>query len=209
VEDFMRKFLDKIIQGVSPEDDDQYNDVFEEDEIYGDSGSGMGDLSDIMISGGYSPSPYGNPIPNPNQGGFSNNNNNNHQQPQQPVYPQQPPPPPVNTGSGITVSGGNNMQLAVELKIVKPEDYQDVTQIADHLINRKTVILNLEETNKETARRLLDFLSGVAYTIQGQIERVADRTFVITPSNIGISSDQLKDDIRKNTGRADGNTIIY
>jgi len=67
------------------------------------------------------------------------------------------------------------------------------------LLKGKTVILNLEETNKETARRLIDFLNGVAYAIKGQVERVADRTFVITPSNIPIDNAQLKEDIRKNT----------
>jgi len=201
----MKKFFGKIIDGVNPDEEDQYNDVFEDDEIYGDSGGSMGDLGDFMVSGGYSPSPYGNPIPNPNQAGFSQPHQ---QQPTQQIYPQQQTAPPIqnNNGAGLTVGGGNT-QFSVELKVVKPEDYQDVTQIADHLINRKTVILNLEETNKETARRLLDFLSGVAYTIQGQIERVAERTFVITPNNVPISSDQLKDDIRKNA--KNDNAMIY
>jgi len=201
----MKNLWNNLMKGVNPDDEDQYNDVFDDDEIYGDpSGGSIGDLGDFMVSSGYQPSPYGNQIQqNQNQsqqnyqgqGGYS-------QQPAQPVYT---PPQPQANSSGITVSGGSN--LSVELKVVKPEDYQDVTQIADHLINRKTVILNLEETNKETARRLLDFLNGVAYTIQGQVERVADRTFVITPSNIGITSDQLKEDVRK-AGRAD-NPALY
>ena len=201
----MKNLWNNLMKGVNPDDEDQYNDVFDDDEVYGDqSGGSIGDLGDFMVSGGYTPSPYGNPIPNQNQHQSQHQNQGGYaqQQPQQqPVYT--PPQPQAN--SGITVSGGSN--LSVELKVVKPEDYQDVTQIADHLINRKTVILNLEETNKETARRLLDFLNGVAYTIQGQVERVADRTFVITPSNIGITSDQLKEDLRK-TGKPD-NPILY
>ena len=183
------KFLDKIIKGVNPDEEEPFNDVFEDDEImYGNSDNGMNsmDMGDFMSSGGYSP--YGNQ----NQGSMNNN-----MQPQQGGY-QQPSPVPMNN-SGITVSGGHNMQLSVELKVVKPEDYNNVNEIADHLLNGKTVILNLEETNKETARRLIDFLNGVAYAIQGQVERVSERTFVITPSNIGISSDKLKEDIRKNT----------
>ena len=192
------KFLDKLIKGVNPDDEDHFGDEFEDDEIYGDQDGGIGnsgDLSDIIATGGgYSSSPYGSQTQNQQQGVYS--------QPQQQVY-QQPAPQPSGSGSGISVSGG--MQLSVELKVVKTEDYQDVTKIADYLINRKTVILNLEETNKETARRLIDFLTGVAYAIQGQIERVSERTFVITPSNIGITSDQLKEDIRKNSARADNN----
>ncbi|MCL2096585.1 MAG: cell division protein SepF [Oscillospiraceae bacterium] len=201
------KLWDKMMKGIHPDEEDQFNDIFEEDETYGDpSGGSMGDLGDFMVSGGYSPSPYGAPVqnPNPNQGGFSQPG-----QPQ-PVYPPQQQPAAQPAAGGMTVSVGGNTQTSVELKVVKPGDYQEVTQIADHLINRRTVILNLEDTNKETSRRLLDFLAGVAYTIQGQIERVADRTFVITPSNIGISADHLKDDSRAKGGstRTD-NAIIY
>ena len=53
-------------------------------------------------------------------------------------------------------------------------------------------MLNLEATNKDTARRLIDFLSGVAYSIQGQLKRVANNTFVITPNNVDVSGEQLR-----------------
>ncbi len=81
---------------------------------------------------------------------------------------------------------------SLELKVVKPDRYENVNQIADHLLNRRTVVLNLEGTNKETARRLIDFLSGVAYSIDGQLKRVANNTFVITPHNVDVSGDQLR-----------------
>ncbi len=81
---------------------------------------------------------------------------------------------------------------AVELKVVKPERYGNVKQIADHLLKKRTIVLNLESTNKETAKRLLDFLSGVAYSIDGQLKRVATNTFVITPSNVDVSGEQMR-----------------
>ncbi|MBQ9745959.1 MAG: cell division protein SepF [Clostridia bacterium] len=81
---------------------------------------------------------------------------------------------------------------AIELKVVKPERYGNVKQIADHLLNHRTVVLNLESTNKETAKRLLDFLSGVAYSIDGQLKRVATNTFVITPCNVDVSGEQMR-----------------
>ena len=81
---------------------------------------------------------------------------------------------------------------AIELKVVKPERYSNVQQIADHLLNHRTVVLNLESTNKETAKRLLDFLSGVAYSINGQLKRVATNTFVITPDNVDVSGEQMR-----------------
>ena len=64
---------------------------------------------------------------------------------------------------------GESLGGAIELKVVKPERYGNVKQIADHLLNHRTVVLNLESTNKETAKRLLDFLSGVAYSSDGQL----------------------------------------
>ncbi len=81
---------------------------------------------------------------------------------------------------------------SLELKVVKPDRFENASQIADHLLNRRTVVLNLEGTNKETARRLIDFLSGVAYSIDGQLKRVANNTFVITPNNVDVSGDQLR-----------------
>ncbi|MBQ8449188.1 MAG: cell division protein SepF [Clostridia bacterium] len=89
---------------------------------------------------------------------------------------------------------------AIELKVVKPERYGNVKQIADHLLNHRTVVLNLESTNKETAKRLLDFLSGVAYSIDGQLKRVATNTFVITPCNVDVSGEQMRATTGEDTG---------
>ena len=89
---------------------------------------------------------------------------------------------------------GGNVKLdgvALELKVVKPELYETVPQIADHLLNRRTVVLNLEATNKETARRMIDFLSGVAYAIDGRLSKVAVNTYIITPANISVSGEAL------------------
>lgn len=95
----------------------------------------------------------------------------------------------INRQSAVARDG---MGGAIELKVVKPERYGNVKQIADHLLNHRTVVLNLESTNKETAKRLLDFLSGVAYSIDGQLKRVATNTFVITPCNVDVSGEQMR-----------------
>ncbi len=97
--------------------------------------------------------------------------------------------------SGISLSG-----TALELKVVKPQHFESVPQIADHLLNKRTVVLNLENTNKETARRLIDFLSGVAYSIDGSIKKIASNAYVITPSNVDVGDAQLRD--RKNRAEA-------
>lgn len=63
--------------------------------------------------------------------------------------------------------------------------------IADHLLSKRTIVLNLEDTNSEVARRLIDFLSGVAYSIDGNLKKVADHTFVITPNNVVLSAERM------------------
>ncbi len=86
-------------------------------------------------------------------------------------------------------------QLAVVL--VKPERFENAAEIADHLKEKRTVVLNLEQTNKDIARRLVDFLSGVAYAIEGKIKKVANSTYIITPYNVDILGD-LIDELENN-----------
>ena len=71
------------------------------------------------------------------------------------------------------------------------ERFEDASAVADHLNDKRTVVLNLESTNKDVSRRLIDFLSGVAYANNGQIKRVANSTYIITPYNVDIMGDLL------------------
>ncbi len=84
-----------------------------------------------------------------------------------------------------------NATTQLQVVLVKPERFDDASAVADHLNSRRTVVLNLESTNKEVSRRLIDFLSGVAYANNGQIKRVANNTFIITPYNVDIVGDIL------------------
>ena len=105
-----------------------------------------------------------------------------YEQPEQPAYA------PMRPQNNMNISGS-----AIELKVVKPESYKNASQIADHLLNGRTVVLNLENTNKETARRLIDFLTGAAYAIGGDIKKVSNNTYVITPGDsVAVSGDQMK-----------------
>ncbi len=92
-----------------------------------------------------------------------------------------------------------NIHTTTQLQVVlvKPERYENSTEIADHLKEKRTVVLNLESTNKDAARRILDFLSGVAYTNDGQIKRVANNTYIITPYNVDLQGD-LIDELENN-----------
>jgi len=91
-----------------------------------------------------------------------------------------------------------NIRAATQLQVVlvKPERFEDASSIADHLREKRTVVLNLESTNKEIARRILDFLSGAAYSQEGKVKKVAISTYIITPYNVDILGnllDELED----------------
>lgn len=90
-----------------------------------------------------------------------------------------------------------NTTAQLQVVLVKPERFDDASSIADHLNEKRTVVLNLESTNKDVSRRLVDFLSGVAYANNGQIKRVANSTFIITPYNVDIMGDLL-DELENN-----------
>ncbi|WP_367926309.1 cell division protein SepF [uncultured Ruthenibacterium sp.] len=90
-----------------------------------------------------------------------------------------------------------NSTMQLQVVLVKPERFDDASAVADHLNAKRTVVLNLESTSKDIARRLVDFLSGVAYANNGQIKRVANSTFIITPYNVDIMGDLL-DELESN-----------
>ena len=92
-----------------------------------------------------------------------------------------------------------NINATTQLKVVlvKPERFENASEIADHLKEKRTVVINLESTNKDIARRLIDFLSGVAYAGEGKIKKVAANTYIITPYHVDIMGD-LIDELENN-----------
>ena len=84
-----------------------------------------------------------------------------------------------------------NTTTQLQVVLVKPEKFQDASAIADHLRDKRTVVLNLESANKDVARRMVDFLSGAAYAQEGKIKKVAVATYIITPYNVDIIGDLI------------------
>ena len=92
----------------------------------------------------------------------------------------------------VNISATAKLQVA----LFKPERFGEETRnIADELIKTHTVVLNLENTNKDMARRIIDFLSGVAYANRGKIKKVATSTFIIIPNNVDLTGDDLLDEL--------------
>ena len=102
---------------------------------------------------------------------------------------------PVDSRRGKVVNIHATTQLKVVL--VKPERFETASEIADHLKEKRTVVMNLESTHKDIARRLVDFLSGVAYAGEGKIKKVAANTYIITPYSVDIQGD-LIDELENN-----------
>ena len=93
-----------------------------------------------------------------------------------------------------------NINATTQLKVVlvKPDRFDSVTEIAEHLRSKHAVVLNLESTNKDVARRLVDFLSGCAYALDGKIKKIAISTYIITPYNVDFVGDNLMDELENN-----------
>ena len=110
---------------------------------------------------------------------------------QEPSY--SPEPEPRRSNKVVNIHTTTQLQVV----LVKPDRFENAAEIADHLREKRTVVLNLEQTNKDIARRLLDFLSGVAYANEGKIKKVAISTYIITPYNVDILGD-LIDELENN-----------
>lgn len=83
------------------------------------------------------------------------------------------------------------VSAAGEIKVEHPTTFEEATKIANLLMNNHTVLLNLEQTNPEIERRLVDFLSGVAFSLRGQLQVVAAHIFCITPHDVSVANGQF------------------
>lgn len=99
-------------------------------------------------------------------------------------------PRPVRPREGKVVNFGSAGAQS-QVVLVKPERFETAAEIADHLRARRPVLINLETTPKDVTRRLVDFLSGVAYALDGKVKKIAANTYIITPSNVDLVGDLM------------------
>jgi cell division inhibitor SepF len=78
----------------------------------------------------------------------------------------------------------------VRVHLVVPHTFQDAQQIADRFKDGIPVILNLQATEQELSKRLIDFTSGLTYALDGGMQRVADKVFLLTPRNVEVSAEE-------------------
>jgi len=87
--------------------------------------------------------------------------------------------------SGQIISGGNKQEVV----LFHPSNFNDTSKAADDLRNKKAVILNLENVDKAMARRVVDFLSGCSYALDGKVRKVAQSTYLFCPYNMDVVGD--------------------
>lgn len=94
----------------------------------------------------------------------------------------------------VNLSDANQLKLVV----MQPNSFDDAQDVCDHLKEKKPVVINLEYADKDTARRLIDFLSGAVYGVDGHIEKVSTSIFLLVPYNVDILN-TAKEDKNKGT----------
>lgn len=94
----------------------------------------------------------------------------------------------VPIGEGMRRGGGS-------VAVFAPRSFADVTEVADALRGRQVCIVNLQGADRTLLQRVVDFTSGVAYTIDGRIQKLADAIYLIVPSGVNVSSEGLKEQV--------------
>ncbi|QHE52117.1 MULTISPECIES: cell division protein SepF [Pontibacillus] len=80
-----------------------------------------------------------------------------------------------------------SMQQSSKVVLCEPRTYNEAQEIADNLVNRKAVVINLQRVDHQQAKRIVDFLSGTVYAIGGDIQKLGAQTFLCTPENVDVS----------------------
>lgn len=98
------------------------------------------------------------------------------------------------SGKVVNIHNGNQFKMVV----AQPNTFDDAKDICDHLKSNKPVVINLEGIEKHDAQRIIDFLSGSIYALDGSIQKVSCDIFVIAPNSVDVSGD-LDEEIRNKT----------
>lgn len=92
------------------------------------------------------------------------------------------------------------MKTSSKVVLCEPESYNEAQDIADHIVNRRSVIINLQRVDHSEAKRIIDFMGGTVYALSGEMQKLGPETFLCTPDNVDVSgkiSGFLEDDLEK------------
>lgn len=94
----------------------------------------------------------------------------------------------------------------VRVVISQPNSYEQASEICEHLKGKKSIIVNLEYVNKDVARRIIDFMSGAVYALDGNIQKISNSIFLIAPYNYEITNEVIKEQVKE---KAATNTVSW
>ncbi|MCD8380629.1 MAG: cell division protein SepF [Lachnospiraceae bacterium] len=95
-------------------------------------------------------------------------------------------PVPMRQKRNVNIGGG------MEVCVIKPTKVDETRDITDTLLQNRTVVLNLEDIDELSAQRILDFTSGSCYAMNGNLQKISQRIFIVTPESVEISGDFLE-----------------
>ena len=98
--------------------------------------------------------------------------------------------PPARKGNVINLHSTNT---SMRLVITKPYEFAEAEAIVRHIKNKKSVLVNLEETEISEAKRIIDFISGATYALDGNMQKVSPQIFVFAPAQVEINAEMRKE----------------
>lgn len=111
---------------------------------------------------------------------------------EEPVYDR------INDRRSSRVVRLHNSNAQMRVVVIQPETFEESRDITNHLKSKKPIVVNLESVDNDVARRIIDFLSGAVYALDGDIQKVSNGIFIVVPNNIDIMSDIIREE--KKTG---------
>lgn len=95
-------------------------------------------------------------------------------------------------GRLVSLPSASRASGQIKVSVIRPRSYEEVQQIADHLKERQPVILSLEGVDKALSRRIIDFMSGTTYALDGKIHRIGEQIFLFAPVNVAIDAEATR-----------------
>ena len=176
-------FWDNVKKFAQPYADDEYDDYDDEDEYLDDYDDEPAEP--VRRAPSRRTPPVSAPVQDDDDdmddgfGGFS----------AAPSVPASSAPASVSTSSGFSGHVLNTSGPKQEVVLFRPISFNDTSKAADNLRNRKAVVLNLENVDKAMARRVVDFLSGTVYAIDGSVKKIAQSAYLFCPHNMDVVGD--------------------
>jgi cell division inhibitor SepF len=115
-------------------------------------------------------------------------------------FEEDQPSGPSRDGQGIRAPVFSlHTQRTMEIVVLEPEAYDETQSAADYLKTHRPIVVNLRSAQKDLGRRVVDFLSGVTYALDGHMQRIGEEIFLFTPRQVFITAEQAREETRSGT----------